>query len=542
MDPTTEPKMPEQVTSVGYARVSTEHQAGEVYTSLADQEAAIQELATRLGVTVGRVFRDAGASGATAEGRSAFLELLNWCEENRRPPKARGYVLVLNDSRFGRFPDPEEATYWRHHLHRLGWTVRFCEGDDIEGDFRTVVRAIGSVQASEYRRTLIANTRRGMKGAAEQGFWTRRAPFGYRRKVAHPPGAERVLEPGEWKADNEKVKLTPHPEEAAIVRWAFELYADGCESLGSLAKRLKKRVPSRRWSRTVVNHMLRNDAYRGAVVGGRRRDGDSVMYGCEDAHEAVVTPKLWSAVQSRLEENSRKGPAVQTHYLLTGILTCVHCQETYTGGGGGRSRTKDPDRSHRRFYRDNGGISGVCPGRIGTIMRHLIDDKAVEIIGSTITTPRVRKRIETSIDRVLEEAPGVVSETEAQLRAARARAEQRRERLAAAVADGVLLPEEASGQLEKVRVELADLEGRRHALRFRQRRTKGLQKERDQLMGALMDFQDLAARASGPKRRQLVEPWLGRATFDKVTRQFTVGIRPVPALASFLPLHSPGPG
>lgn len=59
-------------------------------------------------------------------------------------------------------------------------------------------------------------------------------------------------------------------------------------------------------------------------------------------------------------------------------------------------------------------------------------------------------------------------------------------------------------------------------------------------MGALMDFQDLAARASGPKRRQLVEPWLGRATFDKVTRQFTVGIRPVPALASFLPLHSPG--
>lgn len=540
MDLTPELMMPESVACVAYARVSTEHQAGEVYTSLADQEAAVQELAKRLGVTVGRVFRDAGASGANVEGRPAFLELLSWCEEHRRPARSRGYVLVLNDSRFGRFEEPEEATYWRHHLHRLGWTVRFCEGDDVEGDFRTVVRAIGSVQASEYRRNLIANTRRGMRGAAEQGFWTRRAPFGYRRMVAHPPGAERVLEPGEWKATNEKVRLTPHPEESSIVRWTFELYAGGGESLGSLAERLKKRVPGRRWSRTVVNHMLRNDAYRGAVVGGRRRDGDSVRYGCEDAHEAIVPPRLWASVQRRLEANAIKGPAVQTSYLLTGLLACVHCQEVYTGGGGGRSRTNNPERSHRRFYRDSGGVSGICPGRIGTVMRHLVDDRAVELIAATVTEPRVRKRIEREVDRVLDDAPGLVSESDAQLRAARAKVERKRERLTAAVAEGVLLPREAAGQLEKIRAELADLEGRRHALRFRENRTKGLRRERDRLLDVLADFPALAARTTGAKLRELVEPWIGRATFDKVTRELVLGIRPVPALASLGPLYSRG--
>ena len=189
-----------------------------MHTSLEDQTQAIEGLAEKLGVTAGCWFRDAGASGATAEGRPAFMEMLGWCEQNSRPMDSPGHVLVLNDSRFGRFVEPEEATFWRHHLYRLGWIVRFCEGDEVEGDFRSVVRAIGSVQATEYRRNLVANTRRGMKGAAEQGFWTREAPYGYRRQVVYPPDAGRVLEIGQLKAPNEKVKLAPHTEEARMVR------------------------------------------------------------------------------------------------------------------------------------------------------------------------------------------------------------------------------------------------------------------------------------------------------------------------------------
>ena len=534
--------MLDQVTCVGYIRVSTERQADEVHTSLEDQTQAIEGLAEKLGVTAGCWFRDAGASGATAEGRPAFMEMLGWCEQNSRPMDSPGHVLVLNDSRFGRFVEPEEATFWRHHLYRLGWIVRFCEGDEVEGDFRSIVRAIGSVQATEYRRNLVANTRRGMKGAAEQGFWTREAPYGYRRQVVYPPGAGRVLEIGQLKAPNEKVKLAPHTEEARMVRWAFEVYAAGGASLGSLSGDLQKRVPRRRWSRQVVGAMLKNHAYRGAVVGGRRREGGSERYGCEGAHQAIVTDALWNAVQARLEANRHRGRGVRSHYLVSGILRCSHCGESYTGGGGGRSRSKNPQRSHRRFYRDNGGTSGVCPGRIGTVMRHLVDAALVDVIGSTITRPAVRRRIERAIGDAMSGTSGSVGDSEVAARVERARWEKKRDRLIDAVADGTLLPEETSAQLEEIRAALAQIEGQMQALRFSRSRTQSVRSERGRLLEIAMDFPEVAARLSGPALRELVAPWVGALTFDKVGRVLSVGIRPIPAVPSLVPYPLPARG
>src|SRR5437868_5261521 len=85
---------------VGYVRVSTERQAGEVYSSRRDQQRAIEQLAARLGRTGAAWYRDEGASGATATRRPAFMELLAYCESHPRSPQALGFVLVLNDSRF----------------------------------------------------------------------------------------------------------------------------------------------------------------------------------------------------------------------------------------------------------------------------------------------------------------------------------------------------------------------------------------------------------------------------------------------------------
>jgi DNA invertase Pin-like site-specific DNA recombinase len=529
------------VEAVGYARVSTERQAGEVHTSMEDQEAAIRALAERLEVTVGRWFRDAGASGATVDGRPAFRDLLAWCEANTRPRTAPGHVFALNDSRFGRFPDPDEAAALRFGLKQAGWIVRFAEGDEVTGTLRSVVRSLGAAQASEYRENLVRNTRRGMKGAANQGFWTREAPFGYRRRVVYPPGAERVLELGQHKATNEKVKLTPHREEAAVVRWAFERYAGGGQSLGTLAEALKERVPGRRWGRRTVAALLQNDAYRGAVVGGRRREGPSETYGREDAHPAIVPAELWARAQARLERNATLGPGVRSHYLVSGILRCVHCGETYAGGGGGRSRTKDPTRSHRRFYRDSGGVAGVCPGRIGTVMRHLVDDRVLEVVSETIAKPRVRTRIERAIDDALATAGGIVGDSEASLRGARKGWEQRRRRLVAALGDGTLLPEEAAEPLEQIRTALSEIEQKLQALRFTRGRARRVHTERDRLLELAGSFGRVAERLSGPALREHVAPWLGSLTFDKVSRVMTLGIRPVPALASFPAYNWPGP-
>lgn len=515
----------ENLTAVGYLRVSTERQATEEKTSLADQRAAIKQLARRLGAEIVRWFEDPGASGATAENRPAFMAMLSHCETHQQ----KGLVLVLNDSRFGRFDDPEESAYWRHHLRRLGWVVRFAEGDE-DTEARPVVRAIHAMQATAYREGVRRNARRGRRSTVEAGYWSTRAPFGYRRIVAYPPGAARVLEHGQFKASNEKVKLTPHPEEAAVVRWVFERYADGGESLHSLVRILKARVPERRWSRTCVAALLKNEAYRGAIVGS----SDGGEYRCEAAHPAIITDELWLSAQRRLDANRALGSGVRnTHYLVSGLLRCIHCGEPYTGGGGGRSRNVNPEREHRRFYRDNGGVAGTCPGRIGTIMRHLVDDRVLEVLGSTLTKPVVRRRIETAIARALEGGPAMVRESEASARATRARLEQRRDRLVGLVANGSLLIDEAAGQLEQTRAALADVEARIQRLQFEKSRTKVAAAERERLLQVAFEFP--AARLSGAALRRFVARWLSSLTFDKVSRTLTLGIRCVPAVASLGP-------
>lgn len=240
------------VSCIGYCRVSTEQQAGEQQTSLTDQARAIDALAVKLGASVGRWYRDE-RSGATVEQRPELSRLLADCAASPRKPSRPGLVLVLNDSRWGRFPDAEESAYWRTHLRRLGWLVRFVEHDDTQDPaVRTVMRAIVASQATQKRADVVANARRGSRGTASLGFWATRSPYGYHRTVVYPPGRTRTLKAHERKAIDEKVVLTPAPEEAAIVRTMFMRYATGTDTLASLVEWLQLDVPQRKWTRAAV--------------------------------------------------------------------------------------------------------------------------------------------------------------------------------------------------------------------------------------------------------------------------------------------------
>lgn len=159
--------------TLGYVRVSTQEQATEGKTSITDQTRAIRELAIRLHRTLAdsSIFSDPGVSGQSAEDRPGFMALVRYCEQNKRTSRDPGLALVLNDSRFGRFRDPDEAGYWRVILQKSGWRVRFAEGDDTEDMVgRSVLRAIGGATASAYSHAVKANAKRGARGAAARGF------------------------------------------------------------------------------------------------------------------------------------------------------------------------------------------------------------------------------------------------------------------------------------------------------------------------------------------------------------------------------------
>lgn len=518
------------MTAVAYLRVSTDRQAAEDKTSLADQRASIERLAQQLGVQVDRWFDDPGASGATVEGRPGFRALLEYCAAHPRPPRASAHVLVLNASRWGRFEDPEEGAYWRVHLRRLGWVVKFAEGD-AEGDAAPIVRAVASLEASTYRRNLMANSRRGKRGAAALGFWVAgRAPIGYRRVVV---GSGRELGPGESKGVGERVKLQPNAEEARLVRWMFDRYASGTETLSSLLAKVAERWPGRRWSRRGVAKVLSNPAYLGQIVGGKRGEGE--RYGCEAAHEPLVSHEVWQACQSRLGKNRAQGRAARGIYMVSGLLRCTYCGEAYVGGGGG---SRVPGKT-RMSYRDNGGLSGACPGPMGVVARHLVDDRVVEIMAETIGSRRVRQQIERAIDAALERAAGS-PDAEPELRAELRRARARAERLVDLVADGTLLPAEAAPKLEDARARLASLETELQRARFERGRTRNIDAERDRLLRLALDFPALVARLEGAARRELIDPWIGGLTFDKVDRMLQLSIRSVPGARGFI--CNPGSG
>ncbi|UOE96040.1 recombinase family protein [Alkalihalobacillus sp. LMS39] len=111
-------------------------------------------------------------------------------------------------------------------------------------------------------------------------------------------------------------------EEAEIVRWMFQLYADGYGYRAIAEKLNQKGIKTKRsgkpWSFSSVRLILTNDMYIGVF-----RYGDKVRY---NTHPPIVNEILFRQVQKKMKSkqvtDSRKGKL-----MLTGILKCGHCEE-----------------------------------------------------------------------------------------------------------------------------------------------------------------------------------------------------------------------
>lgn len=515
--------------AIGYVRVSTERQAGETMTSVADQERAVTALAAKLGTEIGAWYRDEGVSGSIAEARPGFGRLLAFCRQH--PRKAPGFVLVLNASRFGRFDDPDQAAALRYELRQLGWLVRFAESDDSEDVIaRSVMRAVGDAQASEYRRNIIRNAQRGKRGAASQGFWTSREPFGYRRRVVHPEGRDRVLAPGQKKAPDEKVKLTPGPdEEVKAVRWAFAAYATGLHTLEEIADALLVKAPGRQWTRFAVRQLLTSATYRGHVVANRRsgvlcrqriwRTDPATWVTVEGAHPALIDDDTFQAVQARLTAGTPRRPRT-IDYRVTGLVHCAHCGEPYIGGGWG-GVLRSGARFH--YYRDRGKLARRCRGRLGTISRERLEQALVTIVARELETGTVQAAIRRAV-RAREAAHRKPTgpdrrAVERELAAATAK----RDRLVEAIGHGILAHDEAKASLALVRQRIEALRAQ-----VETKPVRSMVSDADRWLKVAADFPLVARAATGAELRALLAPWLDGATFDKYTRELVLRVRTVP--------------
>ena len=206
--------------------MSTDHQQ----YSILNQSAAIALYAAAHNLGIVRSFVDEGRSGTSIKRREGLQELLRVVELGGADFTN---VLVYDVSRWGRFPDSDEAAHYEFICKRAGIAVSYC-AEQFENDnsvTSNLLKALKRTMAGEFSRELSVKVSAGQRRLASMGWWQGgNAPFGFQRMLVSQDGNRKhILKPGEWKSIcTDRIVLTPGPKEAVdTVRLAFDLDPSG---------------------------------------------------------------------------------------------------------------------------------------------------------------------------------------------------------------------------------------------------------------------------------------------------------------------------
>ena len=201
---------------------------------------------------------------------------------------------------------------------------------------------------AEYERTKIAErTRRGKmywskQGALMGGF----VPYGYR----YVPRDREI---------NRRATMEIDEVEAAVVKDMFRWLIEEQLSCRGIAQRLTDlgvitRTGKTHWAPSVVNRMLKQEAYKGSFYyhraepvepSSRRDKGRYPKYKLSGRRlrpreewveipvPAILDAAAWERAKRQLQQNSLQSPRNNTRrtYLLRGLIRCPRCGSTFVG-------------------------------------------------------------------------------------------------------------------------------------------------------------------------------------------------------------------
>ena len=282
-----------------YARKSTEDDDHQIM-SIEAQLFELREYARRENVEILAEFTE--AKSAKKPGREKFAEMINEIEKSdgvgilswhpdrlARNSVDGGKIIYLVDTQkivSLRFP-----TFWFEPTPQGLFMLQVAFG-----------------QSKYYSDNLVENINRGIRQKLRRGEWLTKAPFGY--------------------VNNTKTKtIEPHPTLSKVIVRAFEEFATGKHTLGSLAEFLAE-LGLETKNRTLlakasISRMLTNKAYLGFTYHkGEYYDG---------SFEPIISPTLFEAVQKMLAKKSR--PRVQkvpNHFPFAQFARCGECGSMIT--------------------------------------------------------------------------------------------------------------------------------------------------------------------------------------------------------------------
>ncbi|MBI3787751.1 MAG: recombinase family protein [Ignavibacteriales bacterium] len=403
--------------AVGYVRCSTDMQE----ESIEQQRKSIEAWAQANHYKVINWYADEGKSGTSFNRRPAFMQMSKKVEGGANFE----YILVYDESRWGRAGNPRENTYWKFHFERYGVKVRVINSQSKnENDIGSyVVEVVESAEASEYSKKLSRSTLRGCIDNANKGFSNGGTPpYGYKRIAVHKVTGERVREllQGEHRRESEEKVVwgLGDEHETTIVKRIFELKVQGygyrhiAETLNEegipCPQRGRWKNKNQKWSSVTIQTIIINPAYCGDRIYNRhplskKRIGEENILGktkerwfgneeewitVKDAHPAIISRELFDKANRNRKNGTRRNQHhYESPYLLSGLVKCEHCGFNFQG------------QSYRAtghyYYVDGGNMNkgkSVCERT--AIPRDRLENFIINLIKDSLPLSKVASRME----------------------------------------------------------------------------------------------------------------------------------------------------
>lgn len=282
-----------------YIRVSTVRQ-GVKGSSLGEQRDAIAAYAARHGLLIVAWFEE--MQTAAKAGRREFSRMMRLLERH----SASGVVLHKIDRGARNLKD------WANlrELTERGIDVLFAhESLDLTTRSGALAADLQAVIAADYIRNLRDEVKKGIYGRLKQGLYPLPAPVGYLNRGG---GAVKV----------------PDAARAPIIRKAFELYATGAYSLGSLCEALSALGLRNRQGGSMtpnrLSEILHNPFYAGII---HIKRSNQTFQG---VHEPIVPASLFERVQAVLSGKAQG--RTETHaFVFRRMILCSTCHYALIG-------------------------------------------------------------------------------------------------------------------------------------------------------------------------------------------------------------------
>lgn len=279
-----------------YLRVSTNRQDMEGYSIPLQRERLIAYCKAK-GWVVAGVFVDPGHSGSTLE-RPGITQLIDGVKAG-----SFDVVLVYKLDRLSRSQKDTLTLIEDIFMANEVDFVSMQESFDTSTIYGRAMVGILSVFAQMERETIVERTLMGRSGRAEEGLW-------------HGGGTEPI---GYRYIDGE---LVVDPGEAQQVREVYELYAAG-HSVTEITRQMEGyETKHGDWSHTsTVGNVLDNPLYAGVV----HFDGVAAP----GRHTAIIPQEVDQRVKSKRRRLKRADSALESDFLLTGVIYCSGCGGRY---------------------------------------------------------------------------------------------------------------------------------------------------------------------------------------------------------------------